>query len=796
TGPDGPGDSVPTRACQSCRLSKVRCNQPSPGMPCARCQKAGKICIPAEQSGKRQKQSNVRMAELESRIDALATSIMQSHNHAASSRERSDSHPRTSPAATGSPQADSASRASQKSLSSALSSPSNRDSGQGMRIPSSSMSPPAAGQPYPSVNASESLENYTIPQSYIDSVISQNLDETTANNIFNRYITGMAPNLPFVMFSADTKASDVRRSKPVVFLSILDIASAGFCEISAQRNIRKLIVQVYLHYMLRTNEYSLPLLQALIISAAWYQPIEPIQPGEQMDVYQLSHTASNMAIIMGLDKKLGARSWGGPSFIQKQRLKGPHSAVQEKSLSARRVWLGCHYICSNTSMALHAPNVMRWTRYMDECLEALENSPAAFPSDKLFCQHIRLQHIIEEYELQLNWDNAAAASPTREIQAQVTHRAFKRQLLDWTNAVPKDCWNETLDFSRLFATLYINDVVLNSTSRQEHCPDSDVQSGSEQSHKLAINESTFLEFLETVNNIFRVIFSLDMSAIRALPTVYFIRIVYVVIILVKLHFAAMQLPGDDGKVHTGELKVRERLDHLIQMFAGWGTLWPANRLMRVLRKLKTWFENNSSCNMTLHELSWLNSWVFKQGGDTSLEKENPQPAPSVSSPPTSLSDTIPPEALSQAAPSYAPSQSTLDWKLPDDLMNSSALGDLPTPSPFSPQSHNNMLDNMPLTAQSNAPLDFSEPPSSMDLDQIFPGAIEGYEVDFNVNAYLDTLGSEDFSNGKFGFGSPQVQSNTDVSNTDWSTFLDGDASFDADGAMKGLEYEKKDMGNS
>lgn len=79
----------------------------------------------------------------------------------------------------------------------------------------------------------------------------------------------MAPNLPFVMFPADTKASDVRKSTPIVFLSILDIASAGFCEVAVQRNIRKLIVQLYLHYMLRTNEYSLPLLQALIISAAW-----------------------------------------------------------------------------------------------------------------------------------------------------------------------------------------------------------------------------------------------------------------------------------------------------------------------------------------------------------------------------------------------------------------------------------------------------------------------------------------------------------------------------------------------
>lgn len=149
---DGLSDSVPTRACQSCRLSKVRCNQPSPGMPCARCQKSGKICIPAEQSVKRQKQSNSRMAELESRIDALATSIMQSY----SLRERSDSHTNPSPTASSSPQADVTSRTSQKLLPSALSSPSNRDVNQGMRGSPLSMGP-LAGE-----NIVLSVHSYTI----------------------------------------------------------------------------------------------------------------------------------------------------------------------------------------------------------------------------------------------------------------------------------------------------------------------------------------------------------------------------------------------------------------------------------------------------------------------------------------------------------------------------------------------------------------------------------------------------------------------------------------------------------
>lgn len=79
---------------------------------------------------------------------------------------------------------------------------------------------------------------------------------------------------------------------------------------------------------------------------------------------------------------------------------------------------------------------------MNECLEALESSPLSFPSDKLFCQHVRLQHIIEEFELQLAWESSApVVNSTRESRARSIHKAFMHQLEDWSKAVPQDCWN-------------------------------------------------------------------------------------------------------------------------------------------------------------------------------------------------------------------------------------------------------------------------------------------------------------------------------------------------------------------
>lgn len=182
-------------------------------------------------------------------------------------------------------------------------------------------------------------------QSWLDDNITD-LDARTTETIFSRYLTYMVPTFPVVVFAPGITAADVRRKNPILFLAILDVASSGFCALETQRKLRKLIVQAYVHCMLRTEQYTLGLLQALIVSATWYRTIEPVEPGEQMDIYQISHTAANMALIMRLGERLNAKSWGAPMFPPREMQKGPGSAFQADSLEARRVWLGCHYICS------------------------------------------------------------------------------------------------------------------------------------------------------------------------------------------------------------------------------------------------------------------------------------------------------------------------------------------------------------------------------------------------------------------------------------------------------------------
>ncbi|KAE8326205.1 hypothetical protein BDV39DRAFT_206099 [Aspergillus sergii] len=562
------------RACHSCHVSKVRCNQPIPGMPCLRCQKASKPCFPAEKPQMNRQQLNDRIVDIQSKIDKMISSAVK--------QEATDNRTR-------------ASAESFSAWPSDLTSVSNISGQHGWA---------------PSAVSSGAVDLKISIQSVLDKTITPYLDHATAEIIFNRYITNMAPTFPAVVFPPGTTAADVRNDNPILLLAILDVASSGFCDLEIQRRLRRLIVQTYVHCMLRSDQYTLGLLQALIVSATWYRSIEPLEPGEQMDIYQIGHTAANMALIMGLGDRLSNKN-REPSASPGDGQVDQRQTAQVELLGARRVWLGCHYICSNTSMSLRAPNVMRWTHCMDECLAILETSPDAFPSDKVLCQHIRLQRITEEAAMQLSLKDSSASRWSRAIQIQTWYTLSKRQLSDWRNSI------RALQLSYHFSSLYLNEVAF-CTASENTTSNAEAPSENQTSATITIPADIFSECVETIDHIFRVFTSLDMSAIRVLPAVHLIRMIYTALLLVKLHFAAITSTNEDAQPQIDRLQVSKRLGCIIQMFAGWGPLWPATKLMAVFRRIRSWFEDD---DMMKRDGSWLNVWRL---GPPSLSPEDTQ----------------------------------------------------------------------------------------------------------------------------------------------------------------------------
>lgn len=80
--------------------------------------------------------------------------------------------------------------------------------------------------------------------------------------------------------------------------------------------------------------------------------------------------------------------------------------------------------------------LVRWHPYMDECIEILEQSPDALPSDEVLVHWTRLAHLTEEISLQFASDDIASSASFADPKFQYTVKVFEKQLERWKRDIP------------------------------------------------------------------------------------------------------------------------------------------------------------------------------------------------------------------------------------------------------------------------------------------------------------------------------------------------------------------------
>ena len=86
---------------------------------------------------------------------------------------------------------------------------------------------------------------------------------------------------------------------------------------------------------------------------------------------------------------------------------------------------------SSVSMSLRLPNMLRFTNWMAECVEFLETSAEAVPTDRRFAAWVRLQRIVEECGISLGLDNTDDTVSLDDEHAQLMLKGAERQLAAW-----------------------------------------------------------------------------------------------------------------------------------------------------------------------------------------------------------------------------------------------------------------------------------------------------------------------------------------------------------------------------
>jgi hypothetical protein len=166
------------------------------------------------------------------------------------------------------------------------------------------------------------------------------LDVSIAYQLFDIWVLELSPLFPMVVLPPQTQGEAIRRSKPLLFLSILAVASRILAP-ALQEYLTTEVWKMLAHHVLVTGQPELEVIQTLLVTAIHYS-----QPEKQRRDYRNYHQLIHAAATMAMDAGMGKRSIRTPSrLFDDPWERGPVRQAAD-SVEVRRAWLGIYYLCS------------------------------------------------------------------------------------------------------------------------------------------------------------------------------------------------------------------------------------------------------------------------------------------------------------------------------------------------------------------------------------------------------------------------------------------------------------------
>ncbi|KAG5914581.1 hypothetical protein E4U53_004618 [Claviceps sorghi] len=156
----------------------------------------------------------------------------------------------------------------------------------------------------------------------IDSLISRDV----AQKVFHHYLDSFVPRCPVVIFAPGTTQEYLRETRPLLFLSILSVASNHFCSLHQQNQLVLESRRALFQRAVGRGEHSLELVQALQIASLWYRAPDD---DKQLSLTQQIHIMIAMAFDLRLDQ------------VDLTRLVDRGGQEAWDRAEAQRAWLAC-----------------------------------------------------------------------------------------------------------------------------------------------------------------------------------------------------------------------------------------------------------------------------------------------------------------------------------------------------------------------------------------------------------------------------------------------------------------------
>ena len=575
---------------------------------CKRCSKAGRTCIVTAPSRKRQKKTDSRVAELEKKIDAL-TATLAAQGHSETDIHHSVAHggaphPRASfsePWPQGPPQGLPHSSPSQSTHGTKRKLTGEFDYFGGelhrSQQTSSYKPSPTPVHAYPPPYTRESSSRQEYDDSYNVDVIANGLvDVVTAQRCFERYVNEMCAQLPIVVFPPGTRWDEVRKNKPLLFLAVLAVASGTMgndLQLKLINRTSRILGQAVVH----RGEKSLEIVQTIQCITTFYQPPEKY---EELNFNQLIHIAAVMALDIGMGKRFKKDYLALWQYADAKR-----TLPDPMSVETRRCWLGCYFMCSNSSMSLRRPLLVRWTNYADECIEVLQNAEDAAPTDKWLCFLARAQHICEDIGLEFSMDDPASQVSITDQKTQHHLKAFERQLDEWErSATPDMLKRPVMRHIKGIINLYMHEIAMHHNHNIDDFKPpfnaTPIEGPPNPEFVTQAHIDSLTTCMKSVHEVFEAFLSMDVQQLRALPTLFFVRNSYAAVALIKLYTAVSAKDSKFGAmISIDDLKVDYYLDRMIDRLArtAEGAMCKvAQKFSMIFHMLKGWHTRRADPN--------------------------------------------------------------------------------------------------------------------------------------------------------------------------------------------------------
>ncbi|CAI9625202.1 unnamed protein product [Alternaria burnsii] len=548
--PKKPQDQPLNRACEACRISKVRClvNPDANSTQCQRCAKANRTCVFAPPAKRRQrKRTDVRVTELEKEIQQMR-SLLKTNTRSSndvSEQESGDDDSDDQGHAGGketSPRVPS--RLSSITATSKLTAPISKPP---------PVDPVITGAP---INFPGSSDNDIIDRGVIS--------EDMARELLSIWRTELVAACPGITIPKHWDVFDLRANKPALFHAIMAAAAHSKGSALSDR-LHEETVLLYARSAFIQGEKSVQAIQALIVTVTYYSPSKT--PG-QLQIYQWVNMAASMALELGLTSKPRTHEQLPKRAIRSlQKISSP-----EELLEHCRTILLLYIISAGFSMRLKRPNILLFNSWMEECFNILEKSKLL--DDKRIVAWLKLQRIADEANTAFGFDDASTSFSLSELRMQIILRIFDRRMQDWRKAIPDDVMTLNLQLEYYADMLSMWEFgmdggrydVIEFRNRHITLPaldDDCVQPESLLSRSaLQINATT--KCISAAHTILDFFIAVPVDKLRKSPNALFVRAVYSLVTLMKAEYAV----GTDAEMgellESQSLKVSFYLDTVLE----------------------------------------------------------------------------------------------------------------------------------------------------------------------------------------------------------------------------------------